>query len=320
VGRRVVTVRSPDGRVDLIVGIFVTGGFAALVTMILVFSGGGSNEPMARYTVLFERDISGLTIGAPARYMGVDVGQVSSINLVSDKGTRVRVDIEVKRSTPVTTATFASLAFQGVTGVAFVSVAADQTLPATPIMVGDSEYPVIPARDVGLAALLSSGPEITDKISKLLDSANYLLGSENQQSLKQSLANIERLTASLAAQDEAIDKLPQQLLLLLGQIEKMVVDMQAVLGKAEPDLMATMQQLNRTSEKLASISGRVDDWLARNEDDMEQFVDGGLGMTPALIADTRSTVRDLEKLVNSLRENPSQLVYKQQNIGVAVEH
>ena len=304
----------------LIVGIFVTGGFAALVTMILVFSGGGSNELMDRYTVLFERDVSGLTIGAPARYMGVDVGQVSSINLVSDKGTRVRVDIEVKRSTPVTTATFASLAFQGVTGVAFVSIAADQTLPAMPIMVGDSEYPVIPARDVGLAALLSSGPEITDKISKLLDRANYLLGSENQQSLKQSLANIERLTASLAAQDEAIDKLPQQLLLLLGQIEKMVVDMQAVLGKAEPDLMATMQQLNRTSEKLASISRRVDDWLARNEDDMQQFVDGGLGMTPALIADTRSTVRDLEKLVDSLRENPSQLVYKQQNIGVAVEH
>ena len=302
----------------LIVGIFVSGGIAALVTMILVFSGGGSNEPMARYTVLFERDISGLTIGAPARYMGVDVGRVSSINL--DKGTRVRVDIEIKRSTPVTTATFASLAFQGVTGVAFVSIAADQTLPATPIMDGESEYPVIPARDVGLAALLSSGPEITDKISKLLDRANYLLGSENQQSLKQSLANIERLTASLAAQDEAIDKLPQQLLLLLGQIEKMVVDMQAVLGKAEPDLMATMQKLNRTSEKLASISMRVDDWLARNEDDMQQFVDGGLGMTPALIADTRSTVRDLEKLVNSLRENPSQLVYKQQNIGVAVEH
>jgi ABC-type transporter Mla subunit MlaD len=58
----------------LIVGAFVSIGLVALVTMILMFAGRRTTEPTVQYTVLFERDISGLTVGAPARYLGVEVG------------------------------------------------------------------------------------------------------------------------------------------------------------------------------------------------------------------------------------------------------
>lgn len=304
----------------LIVGAFVSIGVVALITMILVFAGGRSTEPTARYTVLFERDISGLTLGAPVRYLGVNVGQVVAMNLMLDNGTKVRVDIEVLQSTPLTTASYASLAFQGVTGVAFVGLASDQDAQAMPLRAGNLEYPVIPARDTGLAALLSDGPEISHKVSELLNRANSLLDQKNQDRLARSLESIDKLTAALASQEDSIGELPQQLNSVLEQIETTVTGFQATLEQTEPDLLATMRTLNQTSENLANISARMDDWLTDHDEDMQQFIDGGLAKTPALIADTRNTMRELEKLLDDLRKDPSQLLYKLQSEAVVVEH
>jgi phospholipid/cholesterol/gamma-HCH transport system substrate-binding protein len=242
------------------------------------------------------------------------------MNLVTHNGTKVRVDLEVLQSTPVTTASYASLAFQGVTGVAFISLASDQDIRAMPLVAGDSEYPVIPARNVGLAALLSDGPEITRKISELLDRANQLLDQENRDSLSRSLASIDKLTQSLAAQEETISALPQQLQSVLEKIGTTVSELQATLDQAGPDLVATMQALSQTSDNLANISGRMDSWLTDHDRDMRQFMDGGLAKAPALIADTRNTMREFEKLLNELRENASQLVYEPKSEAVPVEH
>ncbi len=304
----------------LIVGVFISVGLVMMVAMILFFAGGRATERTVRYTVLFERDISGLTLGAPARYLGVEVGQVIAMNLVTHNGTKVRVDLEVLQSTPVTTASYASLAFQGVTGVAFISLASDQDIRAIPLVSGDSEYPVIPARNVGLAALLSDGPEIARKISELLDRANQLLDQENRDSLGRSLASIDKLTHSLAAQEETIGALPQQLKSVLEKIGTTVSELQATLDQAGPDLVATMQALNHTSDNLVNISERMDSWLTDHDRDMRQFMDGGLAKAPALIADTRNTMRELEKLLNELRENASQLVYEPKSEAVPVEH
>ena len=242
------------------------------------------------------------------------------MNLVTHNGTKVRVDLEVSQSTPVTTASYASLAFQGVTGVAFISLASDQNIRAIPLVSGDSEYPIIPARNVGLAALLSDGPEIARKISELLDRANQLLDQENRDSLGRSLASIDKLTQSLAAQEETIGALPQQLKTVLEKIGTTVSELQATLDQAGPDLVVTMQELSQTSDNLANISGRMDSWLTDHDRDMRQFMDGGLAKAPALIADTRNTMRELEKLLNELRENASQLVYEPKSEAVPVEH
>ena len=45
----------------------------------------------------------------------------------------------------------------------------------------------------------------------------------------------------------------------------------------------------------------------------------GLGEVPALISDARETLREIDKLVMDLRENPSKLIYKPNEDAVDVE-
>lgn len=305
---------------NLIVGVFVSIGVIALVAIVLVLAGERASESTARFTVLFERDISGLTVGAPARYLGVEVGRVIDMRLVTGTSTRVRVDLEVLESTPVTTATFASLAFQGVTGVAFISLAPDQAFAAQPLLAGEFEYPVIPARNTGLAALLSDGPEITQKISALLEKANRLLNETNRDSLGRTLANIETLTGALAAEEKTIGELPAQIRRLLTRFDRTASEIQSTISAAGPELASALQAIDQTSENLARISSRVDYWLSVHDPDIQDFMDGGLAKLPLLIVDAREAMRELEKLLIELRESKSQFLYKPTTDAIELEH
>ncbi len=303
----------------LVVGLFVSIGLVVLIAMTLNFAGGRSTEPNTRYTVLFERDISGLTLGAPVRYLGVGVGQVVGMGLTKYDGTKVRVDLEVLQSTPISTATYASLAFQGVTGVAFISLGADQNEQTNKLVAEDFEYPVISTRNIGLSALLSDAPAIAHKLIEILDRVSQLLDENNSSAISHSLANIERFTESLAANDNSMASLPDQLRSVLGEFEITLTEVRGTINRAEPGLVATMTNLDQASANLANISARLDGWLTENDRDVEQFISGGLGQMAVLITDTRNTIRELEKLLADLRANPSQLVYKPQSEPVVVE-
>jgi hypothetical protein len=52
---------------------------------------------------------------------------------------------------------------------------------------------------------------------------------------------------------------------------------------------------------------------------MNAFMEDGLGEFPALVNDARATLRELEKLVKELREDPSSLIYRPKDNAVDLE-
>ena len=52
---------------------------------------------------------------------------------------------------------------------------------------------------------------------------------------------------------------------------------------------------------------------------MNAFMEDGLGQVPALVSDARSTLREIEKLVKELREDPSAFIYKPQQDAVELK-
>jgi len=66
--------------------------------------------------------VSGLTTGSTVSFNGIRVGQVSGLKIDPDRPNRIIATIAVDQSTPMRTDTKASLAFQGLTGVATIEL------------------------------------------------------------------------------------------------------------------------------------------------------------------------------------------------------
>jgi len=241
------------------------------------------------------------------------------MQLEQKNGIRIRVDIEILESTPVDHGTYASLALQGITGVAVVNLASDPGDHAALEKPGDEPYPVIPVRVVGFSALMASAPEIMSKLDHLLTQAGAMLGEENQGSVAGVLNNMQDLTASLAEERETIAEIPRNLNETITDIQAMVLQLQEMIGQLQPGINSTVENINQSSKNLASLTARVDGLLLDHERDVSHFMEEGLAQAPALMSETRAALRDLEKLVMELQDDPSQLIYRPADTSVEIE-
>jgi phospholipid/cholesterol/gamma-HCH transport system substrate-binding protein len=300
------------------VGLFVSIALASLIFFVIWLTGRTGNEELTRYSLLFHKDVSGLTVGGPVKYMGMTVGTVISMHIEQIEGIRVRVDIDVLAETPVDSGTFASLALQGITGVAVVNLETEPGRHAPLEALPDREYPIIPVRIVGFSALMASAPEIMGKLNNHLTQAGKILGEENQASIAGALENIENVTASLAGEREEIAAIPGNLNQTINDIQATVAQLQVMISDLQPGLNSTVENVNISSKNLASLTARVDTLVQQHEKDLGRFMEEGLGEAPALMKETRNALRDLEKLVMELQDDPSQLIYRQADNSVEI--
>jgi len=301
------------------VGLFVSIAIAAFVFFVIWLTGRTGAEEMKRYSLMFSKDISGLAVGGPVKYMGMNIGTVVEMQLEQKNGIRIRVDIEILESTPIDHGTYASLALQGITGVAVVNLASDPGDHAPLERQEGDKYPVIPVRIVGFSALMASAPEIMGKLDNLLTRAGEMLGDENQASVTGLLNNLEEISLELAEERETIAEIPGNLNQTITEIQATVIQLQEVIGELKPGLNATVERASQSAENLASLTARMDALLQKHEDDMSEFLEEGLGSVPDLMSEAQAALRDLEKLVSELQDDPSQLIYRQADNSVEID-
>ena len=302
----------------LAVGVFMIVGALGLLAVGLWVGGVGQTVPMSRYTIVFERDVNGLNEGSPVRYMGVEVGQVTLIQLFPAEDAAIEVRIEIAASTPVDSGTYASLGYQGITGVAFINLAAEPGEQGEIVVTAGHDYPVIPTRDVGIAALLNSSPEMLAQVNNVLNDFGVLLSDKNLSAATRALENVEQFTGALAEQRAALAVLPVRMNESFEQLQNTLELVTAITEEVGPELLVSTQNLRQTTDNLVSVSERVEHWLAANDAAINSFLAGGVGEAGALVSDAREAMRELEKLGTELRSNPSRVIYKPKLEPVAV--
>ncbi len=147
-------------------------------------------------------------LGGPVFYLGVEVGTLTAMKIIPGDTMRVRVDVEVLKSVPIDSGTYASIAFQGITGVAVIKLAADPG-PHAPLEKGkDGPFPVIEVRDTGLSALLDNAPLIVERLDSVLVDINKFLNEENQAYITSILGDFAAFSHALAEEKDSIHELP----------------------------------------------------------------------------------------------------------------
>lgn len=307
------------GNKNFVVGLFVAVALAVFVFTTIWLTGKKGTEPTVYYSMYFEKDVGGLMLGGPVFYLGVEVGTVIGMTIIPGDPMRVRVDAEVLESAPVDAGTYASLAFQGITGVAVVKLYADPGVHAPLARGVDDGFPVIAVRDTGFSALLSRAPTIVERLDSVLVQINQILGEENQQFVRETLADLSTISGALAEKEESISDVPVKLNMAMTELHESLVLIKSMAKDLEPGLSSTVTNISNASDDLARMTQRLESWAAGNDDDMNAFMEDGLGQVPALVADARDTLREIEKLVQELREDPSILIYRPREDTVGTE-
>lgn len=174
---------------------------AAFVVWLARLSGTTHKE----YDIFFKQSVNGINKGSNVSFSGVTAGQVEDIALFKEDPQFVRVRISVSLDTPVLQGTTATIQGVGFTGVSEIlldgaiknqpPIACPQDNPQSACPFG---VPVIPTRQGGLGALLSSAPQLLERLSNLAERLTDLLSDKNMASITGILDNTNKVTKALA--------------------------------------------------------------------------------------------------------------------------
>jgi phospholipid/cholesterol/gamma-HCH transport system substrate-binding protein len=177
----------------------------AVLALFTVWIARLSGSAEKEYDIFFKQSVDGLNKGSAVAFSGVPAGQVKEISLWKPDPQFVRVRISVNDDTPVLEGTTATIQGVGFTGVSQIQLdGAVKNAPAISCPKLEPEkscpygVPVIPPKQGGLGAILSSAPQLLERFSTLTERLTEMLSDKNQKSITGILANTNRLTGALA--------------------------------------------------------------------------------------------------------------------------
>lgn len=178
----------------LAAGTFVLLLLAMLAALALWLTRDTSGQRL--YDISSAEAVSGLQPQAGVRYKGVQVGRVTSITLDPQTRGNVLVRIAVQDNAPITSTTFASLGFQGVTGLAFVQLD-DSDASSQALATSSTHVARIPMRAGLMSRLTDQGSRLLGQLDQASQRLNDLLDPQNQKALVQAVNNLSGAAANL---------------------------------------------------------------------------------------------------------------------------
>lgn len=239
----------------ILVGGVVLALLAALAAF-LVWLSGLSGGDAKEYDIFFKQSVEGLAKGSTVSFSGVPSGQIVEIELWQQNPEFKRVRVSLKKETPVLQGTTATI-LGSFTGPS--TIVLDGAIKGMPPIadLGPAGRPVIPTKRGGLGALLSSAPQLLERISTLTERVSELISDKNQNSIAGILDNTNRLTDALADRGPDIAETLVDTRIAIRQagdaIEKIGNLAENVDGQAGPlvsDLRLTVASAKRSMDTL----------------------------------------------------------------------
>ena len=188
-----------------LVGAFVLVLGAALVAGVLWLAVGlGGQKKLDPYGSVMNESVAGLSLDAPVKFLGVDVGKVKQIRIDPQNSRQVLLRFMIERGTPIKQDSEAVLKTQGLTGIAYVEISGG-TEGSPPLLASAADpVPWIRSKPSLSARLENVLSGVLTGLDSLSSNLNAVLDTDNRAALKQTLAGLATVAQTLAAQQDAI--------------------------------------------------------------------------------------------------------------------
>ncbi len=295
-----------------LVGIFVLALMTALIWGILWIAAGGPPRDHEFFLAYMTESVSGLSVDAPLRYRGVNVGQVKEIGLDPKDPSRVRLLLQVRKGVPIKQDTVAKLEFQGLTGIASVNLTGGSAASPPLKPRKGEQYAVIQTSPSLLVRLDSALSDLLGNLQGTAERINLLLNDENREKLSATLGHIEAITGSLASQSQRLDR-------IMDDVESTIGNLRAA-SDALPELVEKFDESSSILEKMAIDLGGAGNTLKKvgsalertvqaSGADLQEFTATALPEMSVLASELRYAAENLRRISEKLERNPSALLF-----------
>jgi len=193
-------------------GLFIIG-FSIFAAIFAVWLGSPGRHDDVLYRIHFPDSVSGLTVGDPVKFRGVDVGTVKTMIIDPDNPRLVRVDVRLRKETPVKTDTHASLTLKGITGVVFIELNGGDPAAKTLLAVTlPDQIPEIPSEKTGLKAMLDDLPKLVTKFAAIEDQIKKVMTGVGTltEKAKDVVTNVGAVTDKVKANPSLLLRRPEK--------------------------------------------------------------------------------------------------------------
>jgi phospholipid/cholesterol/gamma-HCH transport system substrate-binding protein len=231
---------------NLVIGSVTLAVIAACFVGLLAFQKIRDIQQRSALRITFEGSASGLRKGSNVNFDGIQVGQIISLKL--DNPRKVVALVMVDNGAPIRKDTIVGLEFQGLTGIAAISLTG-----------GAAAAPPVPLDEDGIPALTADLSETASIRDTLHNVDRVLVG--NQATLKNALQNFETYTASLVSKGEAIDSVMRKADGTVESFDNAMAKIDNVVpsltdGQAE-DLFEKVKSIRELGESFKKRSGAL---------------------------------------------------------------
>jgi len=258
----------------VLIGSFTLAVIAAAIGFVLWFQSFHATNLRSPLRIVFEGAATGLRNGGSVNFNGIRVGEVVSVKL--DNPRRVVALAMVEKNAPIRKDTIVGLEFQGLTGVAAISLK------------GGDEAAPLPSPDEDGIPTLTADPnklqDVTEAIRGTLQNINKLV-ADNQESVKNSLKNLETFTTSLARSSDRMDAMMTRVDGVMTKADNLMVGLNTLAGGTDGgELFQTVKSIRELAEDLDK-------------------------RTAVLMLDSRRTLADISRAVNNFDRNPTRILF-----------
>lgn len=290
-------------------GVFVLCLVAALAVLAVWLT--RDQGTYVTYELSTPQAVTGLQPQAAVRYKGVSVGRVSYIGFDPQEAGNVLIRLLVNSDTPVAATTYATLGYQGVTGLAYIDLD-NAPRPLSDMGLSVRGYKRLLMRPSNLSQLAAMGPELFGEVRDTLTRVKNLLSEENQEVLVTTWAQFGQTAKDTSALVQHLDSSWK------NEISPAIVQLSSEVKRNMDALEKTAQGVNEMSLAIAAVAkqvGREGGALDQLNVTAQSF--GGVaneinaGTLPRLqttMDAVSAAMREVQQLANGLSDSPQAFI------------
>jgi phospholipid/cholesterol/gamma-HCH transport system substrate-binding protein len=267
------------------------------------------DQAYKEFDIVFEGPVRGLAVASEVRFNGIQVGEVTRLQLDRANPSMVVARIRIAEETPITRDSVAQLEPQGLTGLNYVQLNPGSP-ESDPLIARPGEIPRLSSRQAQLESLLASSEGIAQSAGEALARINLLLSEENLSELSGIVANINHLTDEVASdREDALIPMARRVLTTVDEASTKVSAFadtaNVVMGEDVGDMVRETEQAAAAVNQAAASLEVI---LESARGPVGRFANEGLGDLTLAINDLRRVLADVEAIAAGVEDDPAAFV------------